>query len=58
MFMLLIMRPDKFKGSLGFSDKEELPGSATDTAGLIIHTMFLYKDLKDESLVTSSLYCP
>lgn len=55
MFILLIIHTDKFKGSLAFSDKQQLPVCAAGTAGPIIHTMFLYKDLKDGSFVTSSL---
>lgn len=54
MFMLLIMHTDKFKGSLVFSDKQQLPVCAPGTAGVIIHTMFLYKDLEYGSFVTSS----
>lgn len=55
MFMLLILRTDKFKGSLAVSDKQQLPVCAAGTAGAMTHTMFLYKDLKDGSFVTSSL---
>lgn len=51
MFVLLVMHTDKFKGSLGFSDKQQLPVCAPG----MIHTMFLYKDLKDGSFVRSSL---